>query len=184
MSTPFLEVPTSVPLIKPSNHVFGSSSDESSHSSVVSPAPAPSEDPTPTSTLRRSFQVTSIPSHLCDFHCYTALATLHEPHSYHEASTNPLWQVVMTEELDALSKNCTWDLVDLSLDKSVGGCKWVFKIKTQSDRSIERYKARLVAKGFTQAYGVDYKETFILVARLSSIRTLLVVAASHQWKLF
>uniref|UniRef100_A0A2N9F7X6 Reverse transcriptase Ty1/copia-type domain-containing protein n=1 Tax=Fagus sylvatica TaxID=28930 RepID=A0A2N9F7X6_FAGSY len=90
----------------------------------------------------------------------------------------------MTEELDALSKNCTWDLVDLSLDKSVGGCKWVFKIKTQSDRSIERYKARLVAKGFTQAYGVDYKETFILVARLSSIRTLLAVAASHQWKLF
>ena len=104
---------------------------------MVSLALAPFEDPAPASTLRCSSQVTFIPSHLYDFHCYTALATLHEPHSYHKASTNPLWQVIMTEEFNALSKNCTWDLVDLSLDKSVVGCKWVFKIKTQSDGSIK-----------------------------------------------
>ena len=119
-----------------------------------------------------------------DFHCYTILATLHEPHSYREASTNPLWQTAMIEELDALSRNRTWDLVYLPPDKSVVGCKWVFKIKTRSDGSIERYKARLVAKGFTQEYGIDYEETFASVARLSSVYTLLVVAASRQWKLF
>jgi hypothetical protein len=60
----------------------------------------------------------------------------------------------------------------------------VFKIKTQFDGSIERYKARIVAKGFTQEYGIDYEETFAPVARLSSVCTLLVVAASRQWKLF
>ena len=60
----------------------------------------------------------------------------------------------------------------------------MFKIKTRSDGSIERYKARLVAKGFTQEYGIDYEETFAPVACLSSICTLLVVVASRQWKLF
>jgi hypothetical protein len=55
----------------------------------------------------------------------------------------------MTEKLDALSKDHTWDLVDLPPHKFVVGCKWVHEIKTQCDWSNERYKAYLVAKGFT-----------------------------------
>ena len=175
---------TSIPQTESSDHSSGSSSDETPDSSSESPVLAPSEDPTPTTTLRHSSRVTSLPSHLRDFHCYTTLATLHEPHSYREASSNPLWQAAMTEELDALSRNRTWDLVDLPPDKSIVGYKWVFKIKTRSDGSIERYKARLVVKGFIQEYGIDYEETFTLVASLSSVCTLLAVAASHQWNLF
>jgi hypothetical protein len=67
--------------------------------------------------------------------------------------------------------------------KSVVGCKWVYKIKTCSDGTVDLYKTRLVAKGFTQDYGVDYKETFAPVARLSSVRALLAVAASRHWSL-
>ena len=74
----------------------------------------------------------------------------------------------MKEELDALTKNHTWDLVTLLPRQSVVGCKWIYKIKTRSDGSIECYKARLVAKVFTQEYGIDYEETFTLVARISS----------------
>ena len=96
-----------------------------------------------------STRVRSIFTHLLDYHCNTALATLHEPHTYREASTDSLWQIVMKEELDALSKNHTWDLVTLPPGKFVVGCKWIYKIKTRFDGSIERYKARLVAKGFT-----------------------------------
>jgi len=56
----------------------------------------------------------------------------------------------MDEELSALHKTDTWDLVPLSPSKSVVGCRWVYKIKTNFDRSIERYKARLVAKEYSQ----------------------------------
>ena len=121
---------------------------------------------------------------LLDYHCYIALATLHEPHTYREASTDPLWQIAMKEELDALSKNHTSDLVTLPPGKSVVGCKWIYKIKTHFDGSIERYKARLVAKGFTQEYEIDYEETFAPIARISSVRALLAVAVTIKWDLF
>ena len=63
------------------------------------------------------------------------------------------------------------------------GCKWIYKIKTRSDGSIERYKTRLVAKGFTQEYEIDYKETFTPIARISSVHVLLAVAALiPHWK--
>ena len=81
-------------------------------------------------------------------------------------------------------KNHTWDLVTLPPRKSVVGCKWIYKIKTRSDGSIERYKVRLVAKGFTQEYRIDYEETFAPIGRISSIRVLLVVAAVSKWDLF
>jgi hypothetical protein len=86
----------------------------------------------------------------------------------------------MKEELDALHKNNTWDMVDLSPGKSAVGCKWVYKIKTCFDGIVDRYKARLMARGFTQEYNVDYEETFALVAGFNSVRALLVVAASQH----
>ena len=70
----------------------------------------------------------------------------------------------MKEEFDALHKAGTWDLVDLPFGKSSIGCKWVYKIKTRSDGTVDHSKACLVAKGFTQKYGIDYEETFAPVA--------------------
>ena len=110
---------------------------------LVSPAPAPPEDLAQDIPSRHSTRVRSILAHLLDYHCYTALATLHEPHTYREASTDPLWQIAIKEEFDALSKNHTWDLVILPPGKSVVGCKQIYKIKTRFDGSIERYKPPL-----------------------------------------
>ena len=64
------------------------------------------------------------------------------------------------------------------------GCKWIYKIKTRFNGSIEHYKASLVVKGFTQEYRIDYEETFTLVACISYVRALLAVAAASKWDLF
>ena len=90
----------------------------------------------------------------------------------------------MKEEFDALLKTGTWDLVGLPASKSTIGCKWVYRIKTRSDVTVDLYKAHLVAKRFTQEYGIDFEETFAPVARLSSVRTLIAVSASRHWPLF
>ena len=63
-------------------------------------------------------------------------------------------------------------------------CKWIYKVKTRSDGSIERYKARLVVKDFTQEYEIDYEDTFAPIASISSTRVLLAVATTIKWDIF
>jgi hypothetical protein len=104
------------------------------------------------------------------------------PTNIHEALTNSKWTQAVKEELEALQKNGTWTLVPLPRGKKTVGCKWVFSIKHKADGSIDRYKARLVAKGYTQTYGI-YQETFSPVAKLTSIRVLLSLAANLDWPL-
>ena len=93
-------------------------SDIPSHASKELPTPiidvptntTPAVDPVDTSdshALRRSHRVTTLPSHLRDFHCFSILASLQEPQTFREASSNPLWQQAMKEELDALHKTRT-----------------------------------------------------------------------------
>ena len=86
----------------------------------------------------------------------------------------------MKEELEALRKTRTWDLVDLPSGKSAIGCKWVYKINTRSDGTVDRYKAGLVSRGFTHEYRIDYEETFALVTRLSYVRTLIAIFVARK----
>ena len=85
---------------------------------------------------------------------------------------------------EGLNDNQTWDLVPRPNEVKPISCKWVYKIKTRPDGSVERYKARLVARSFSQQHGLDYEETFSLVAKITTVRVLLVLAACKSWKLW
>nr|GEZ51643.1 Gag-Pol polyprotein [Tanacetum cinerariifolium] len=87
----------------------------------------------------------------------------------------------MAEELTALYQTHTWDLVPLPLGKHAIVSRWVYKIKTKSDGSIERYKARLVAKGYSQEYGMDNEETFSPFLKMIIVQTLIAMACCCQW---
>ena len=82
--------------------------------------------------------------------------------------------------MQALDDNGTWDLVP---GKKAIGCRWVFVVKFNPDGSVARLKARLVAKGYTQTNGVDYSDTFSLVAKLTYVRLFISFAASYDWNL-
>jgi len=86
------------------------------------------------------------------------------------------WEMAMQEEYDSLLVNNTWYLVPLPKKRKPISCKWVFKIKHGVHGEVEHYKAKLVARGFTQTFGVDYNETFALVAEFVSIRCILALA--------
>ena len=89
------------------------------------------------SPLRRSIKVSQHSPYLFDYHYYFAIISLFELTTFKEARTDSYWQQAMKDELQALEEAHTWDLVNLSLRKSLVGCKWVYKIKTHFDGFIE-----------------------------------------------
>ena len=113
----------------------------------------------------------------------TKSAGVEIPNTVEEAMKNPEWSRAIMEEMQAIKKNNTWDVVQRPKDKVPVGRKWVFTVKYKAGGLIERYKARLVAEGYTQTYGIDYQETFAPVAKINTSQVLLSLAANLDWPL-
>jgi hypothetical protein len=106
-----------------------------------------------------------------------------EPSTFEEASKHQVWKDAMIEEYDSILKNDVWAVVPRPRGKSVVTSKWLYKIKHAADGSVEKFKARFVARGFSQKEGIDYDEIFAPVARYTSIRIIISLAAVFGWKL-
>ncbi|GJR26211.1 retrovirus-related pol polyprotein from transposon TNT 1-94 [Tanacetum coccineum] len=85
----------------------------------------------------------------------------------------------MQEEIHQFYRLDVWELVDKPLCKNVINMKWIWKNKRDEENIVIRNKARLVAKGYAQKEGIDFEESFALVARLEAVR-LFVAHATHK----
>lgn len=109
-----------------------------------------------------------------------------DPKSWKEALASTVadhWEQARDTEIASLEGLKCWDVVDeASLPKSthIVGSKFVWRTKRDKRGRIHKYKARLVAQGFNQKEGVDFNETFAPVAKFTSIRTLVALAAAHN----
>ncbi|CAI7767127.1 unnamed protein product [Closterium sp. NIES-54] len=91
----------------------------------------------------------------------------------------------MDKELKALEERNTWKVVPIGVarNKTVLTGKWVFRVKTKADGTIDKIEARWVVRGFDQEHRRDFTETFAPVSRHTSLRILLAIAAMKKKKL-
>lgn len=112
-----------------------------------------------------------------------AVVSNNDPKSFKEAMRYEGWRQSMKEEIRALENNGTWTLELLPPGKKALGSQWVYRTKFLSNGEIERLKSRLVVLGNHQQAGIDYTETFAPVAKMTTVRIFLAIAASKNWEL-
>ncbi len=145
----------------------------------------PWTDPSPRKSTkeRRPIQRLIYDGYVARHYAYMAKVVQNvKPIYFEDVVGHALGDKAMDEEMVAFDANRTWDQPLPEGEKAIG-CKWVYKMKHNSNGSISRYKARLVAKGYAQTHGIDYEETFALVAKMATVRAMIVVDALRGWVL-
>jgi hypothetical protein len=104
-----------------------------------------------------------------------------EPTCFEQVVENTKWDNAMDEKMATLDATATWELVVLLEDKKIIGCEWVYKVKHNANGFVSKYKARLVTKGYAQTYGIDYEETYSLVAKMTTVRAIIVMVTTKGW---
>ena len=88
----------------------------------------------------------------------------------------------MVDEMASLHKNEVWELVEFPVGRNPIERKWVFKKKMNVEGKVEKYKARLVAKGYSQVSRIGFGDIFSPVAKVTSIRLFLSIAATFDFE--
>nr|GFC84514.1 copia protein [Tanacetum cinerariifolium] len=125
------------------------------------------------------------------FHDPSNVHTFYQPYLHEKKWTkdHPLHKITgdpnaMQEELDQFVRLKVWRLVPRPEGKTIIKTKWIFKNKKDESSLVIQNKARLVAVGYSQQEGIDYDETFALVARIEAIRLFLAYAAHKYLTVF
>lgn len=90
----------------------------------------------------------------------------------------------MDSEIKSMYNNQVWNLVDNVPGRKIAGCKCIFKKKNDMDGKVHIFKAWLLVKGFTQTPRVEYDETFLLIAKIKSIRIMVAIVAFHDYEIW
>ncbi|TYK22474.1 putative mitochondrial protein [Cucumis melo var. makuwa] len=94
------------------------------------------------------------------------------------------WIKAMQEELHQFKRNRVFELIQKPADVNTMGTKWIFKNKIDEMGNVTQIKAQLISQGYSHIKGVDFGETFALVAWLESIRLLLGLACFRRITLY
>ena len=90
----------------------------------------------------------------------------------------------MKLEIDLMHLKLMGTLVDPPEGIIPIGCKQIYKKKFGVDEKVKTFKARLIEKWYKQCEGIDYQDTFSLVAMLKSICTLLAIATYFNYEIW
>nr|GEY25144.1 Gag-Pol polyprotein [Tanacetum cinerariifolium] len=101
-----------------------------------------------------------------------------------EAMVDSTWIEGMQEELHQIDRLHVWELIDKLFGKTVIRLKWLWKNKKDEDQTVIRNKARLVAKGHALKEGIDFEESFALVAHLEAVWIFVGYAAHKSFPIY
>jgi hypothetical protein len=115
-----------------------------------------------------------------------ALAAAEAEPTLKEALSGPdgaEWQAAIDYEIGQLEKLSTWKIVDYPPHANIIPCHFVLATKRRPDGEKLKLRARLVVNGQCQKHGLDYFETFAPTTNMTTIHTVLAIAAHHNWEI-
>jgi hypothetical protein len=93
------------------------------------------------------------------------------------------WQTAIDYEIGQLEKLGVWRIVNPPPRANIIPSHFVLATKHSADGEKLKLRACLVANGQQQQYGLDYIETFAPTTNMTTIRTVLTIAAHRDWKI-
>ncbi|GKD14337.1 putative ribonuclease H-like domain-containing protein [Tanacetum coccineum] len=119
-----------------------------------------------------------------EVYMYALTVSTIEPKNIKEAMADHNWIESMQDELNQFERLQVWELVTRPEGKNIIALKWLWKNKCDAENIMVRHKTRLVAKGYRQEEGIDFEESFALVARLEVVRMFIAYAAHKNITIF